>query len=151
MRLSYSPVAPLFLSLVQWTDYRLAGALGLLRILIFVVYFINHIYAYLYVYFEIYFLYLSLAHTYDEMRVWCQRHGRCLRVWNVCLCQTCVLYIRVWKACLVPNMCRHSVNLFLQIFIGVDMYECHISVFCISVRYQCCMWCLVSQWPQVEA
>ncbi|XP_058759939.1 E3 ubiquitin-protein ligase AIRP2-like [Vicia villosa] len=38
MRLSYSPVAPLFLSLVQWTDYRLAGALGLLRILVFVTY-----------------------------------------------------------------------------------------------------------------
>lgn len=38
MRLSYSPVAPLFLSLVQWTDYRLAGALGLLRILIYVTY-----------------------------------------------------------------------------------------------------------------
>jgi len=43
MRLSYSPVAPLFLSLVQWTDYRLAGALGLLRILIYVVYFLNNI------------------------------------------------------------------------------------------------------------
>ncbi|CAJ2640272.1 unnamed protein product [Trifolium pratense] len=38
MRLSYSPVAPIFLSLVQWTDYRLAGALGLLRILIYVTY-----------------------------------------------------------------------------------------------------------------
>ncbi|PNY00719.1 MTD2, partial [Trifolium pratense] len=30
MRLSYSPVAPIFLSLVQWTDYRLAGALAVL-------------------------------------------------------------------------------------------------------------------------
>ncbi|KAH1153474.1 hypothetical protein AAZX31_18G062500 [Glycine max] len=38
MRISYSPAAPLFLFLVQWTDYRLAGALGLLRILIYVTY-----------------------------------------------------------------------------------------------------------------
>ncbi|XP_027337770.1 E3 ubiquitin-protein ligase AIRP2 isoform X2 [Abrus precatorius] len=38
MRLSYSPAAPIFLFLVQWTDYRLAGALGLLRILIYVTY-----------------------------------------------------------------------------------------------------------------
>ncbi|KAK7301762.1 hypothetical protein RJT34_12636 [Clitoria ternatea] len=38
MRLSYSPAAPIFLFLVQWTDYRLAGALGLLRILIYVSY-----------------------------------------------------------------------------------------------------------------
>ncbi|XP_056175970.1 E3 ubiquitin-protein ligase AIRP2-like isoform X2 [Syzygium oleosum] len=35
MRLSYSPVAHLFLFLVQWTDCHLAGALGLLRILIY--------------------------------------------------------------------------------------------------------------------
>ncbi|KAG0579466.1 hypothetical protein M758_4G099700 [Ceratodon purpureus] len=38
MRLSYSPVAHLFLFLVQWTDCSLAGALGLLRILIYKVY-----------------------------------------------------------------------------------------------------------------
>nr|AFK37027.1 unknown [Lotus japonicus] len=38
MRLSYSPVAPIFLPLVQWADYNLAGALGLLRILIYVTY-----------------------------------------------------------------------------------------------------------------
>ncbi|KAJ1377529.1 Zinc finger, RING-type [Sesbania bispinosa] len=38
MRLSYSPAAPLFLCLVQWADYRLAGALGLLRILVYVTY-----------------------------------------------------------------------------------------------------------------
>lgn len=38
MRLSYSPAAPFFLFLVQWTDCSLAGALGLLRILIYVVY-----------------------------------------------------------------------------------------------------------------
>lgn len=37
MRLSYSPVAHLFLFLVQWTDCHLAGALGLLRILIYMV------------------------------------------------------------------------------------------------------------------
>lgn len=37
MRLSYSPIAHLFLFLVQWTDCHLAGALGLLRILIYVV------------------------------------------------------------------------------------------------------------------
>ncbi|KAG2673158.1 hypothetical protein I3843_13G064900 [Carya illinoinensis] len=35
MRLSYSPLAHLFLCLVQWTDCHLAGALGLLRILIY--------------------------------------------------------------------------------------------------------------------
>lgn len=35
MRLSYSPAAHLFLFLVQWTDCYLAGALGLLRILIY--------------------------------------------------------------------------------------------------------------------
>lgn len=35
MRLSYSPAAHTFLFLVQWTDCRLAGALGLLRILIY--------------------------------------------------------------------------------------------------------------------
>ncbi|KAL0533584.1 hypothetical protein IC582_027622 [Cucumis melo] len=38
MRLSYSPAAPLFLFLVQWTDCYLAGALGLLRILLYVTY-----------------------------------------------------------------------------------------------------------------
>ncbi|TKY47147.1 E3 ubiquitin-protein ligase Topors [Spatholobus suberectus] len=38
MRISYSPAAPIFLFLVQWMDYRLAGALGLLRILIYVTY-----------------------------------------------------------------------------------------------------------------
>ncbi|XP_044479345.1 E3 ubiquitin-protein ligase AIRP2-like isoform X1 [Mangifera indica] len=35
MRLSYSSAAHAFLFLVQWTDCRLAGALGLLRILIY--------------------------------------------------------------------------------------------------------------------
>ncbi|XP_029126565.1 E3 ubiquitin-protein ligase AIRP2-like [Cajanus cajan] len=38
MRISYSPAAPIFLFLVQWADFRLAGALGLLRILIYVTY-----------------------------------------------------------------------------------------------------------------
>eukprot|EP00262_Sarcandra_glabra_P005178 TRINITY_DN1651_c0_g1_i1.p1 TRINITY_DN1651_c0_g1~~TRINITY_DN1651_c0_g1_i1.p1 ORF type:complete len:243 (+),score=28.25 TRINITY_DN1651_c0_g1_i1:303-1031(+) len=38
MRLSYSPAAHLFLFLVQWTDCNLAGALGLLRILIYKAY-----------------------------------------------------------------------------------------------------------------
>ncbi|XP_061369233.1 E3 ubiquitin-protein ligase AIRP2-like isoform X2 [Gastrolobium bilobum] len=38
MRLSYSPAAQFFLFLVQWTDCHLAGALGLLRILIYNVY-----------------------------------------------------------------------------------------------------------------
>lgn len=38
MRMSYSPAAHLFLFLVQWTDCNLAGALGLLRILIYKVY-----------------------------------------------------------------------------------------------------------------
>ncbi|CAI9087486.1 OLC1v1021563C3 [Oldenlandia corymbosa var. corymbosa] len=38
MRMSYSPAAHLFLFLVQWTDCHLAGALGLLRILIYKVY-----------------------------------------------------------------------------------------------------------------
>ncbi|MFQ6669784.1 hypothetical protein Gotur_034899 [Gossypium turneri] len=38
MRMSYSPAAHLFLFLVQWTDFHLAGALGLLRILIYKVY-----------------------------------------------------------------------------------------------------------------
>ncbi|ERM95206.1 hypothetical protein AMTR_s00009p00266260 [Amborella trichopoda] len=38
MRMSYSPAAHLFLFLVQWTDVSLAGALGLLRILIYKVY-----------------------------------------------------------------------------------------------------------------
>ncbi|KAM5560412.1 E3 ubiquitin-protein ligase AIRP2 [Rosa sericea] len=35
MRLSYSPAAQFFLFLIQWTDCHLAGALGLLRILIY--------------------------------------------------------------------------------------------------------------------
>ncbi|XP_015089398.1 E3 ubiquitin-protein ligase AIRP2-like isoform X4 [Solanum pennellii] len=35
MRMSYSPAAHIFLFLVQWTDCHLAGALGLLRILIY--------------------------------------------------------------------------------------------------------------------
>ncbi|KAF5750835.1 hypothetical protein HS088_TW03G01175 [Tripterygium wilfordii] len=35
MRLSYSPAAQFFLFIVQWTDCHLAGALGLLRILIY--------------------------------------------------------------------------------------------------------------------
>lgn len=35
MRLSYSPAAHIFLFLVQWTDCSLAGALGLLRILVY--------------------------------------------------------------------------------------------------------------------
>ncbi|KAK8945860.1 hypothetical protein KSP40_PGU017044 [Platanthera guangdongensis] len=38
MRMSYSPAAHLFLFLLQWTDCSLAGALGLLRILIYKVY-----------------------------------------------------------------------------------------------------------------
>ncbi|URE15651.1 hypothetical protein MUK42_12211 [Musa troglodytarum] len=38
MRMSYSPAAHLFLFLVQWTDCNLAGALGLLRVLIYKVY-----------------------------------------------------------------------------------------------------------------
>jgi len=38
MRMSYSCAAQLFLFLVQWTDCSLAGALGLLRILIYKVY-----------------------------------------------------------------------------------------------------------------
>ncbi|XP_042442773.1 E3 ubiquitin-protein ligase AIRP2-like isoform X1 [Zingiber officinale] len=38
MRMSYSPTAHLFLFLVQWTDCSFAGALGLLRILIYKVY-----------------------------------------------------------------------------------------------------------------
>ena len=38
MRMSYSPAAHLFLFLVQWIDCHLAGALGLLRILIYKVY-----------------------------------------------------------------------------------------------------------------
>ncbi|KEH31089.1 RING zinc finger protein [Medicago truncatula] len=38
MRMSYSPAATLFLFFVQWTDCHLAGALGLLRILIYKVY-----------------------------------------------------------------------------------------------------------------
>lgn len=35
MRMSYSPCAHFFLFLVQWADCHLAGALGLLRILIY--------------------------------------------------------------------------------------------------------------------
>ncbi|BFG33930.1 hypothetical protein CerSpe_202040 [Prunus speciosa] len=38
MRLSYCPAANFFLFLVQWTDCHLAGALGLLRILIYMTY-----------------------------------------------------------------------------------------------------------------
>ncbi|MED6167972.1 E3 ubiquitin-protein ligase airp2 [Stylosanthes scabra] len=38
MRLSYSPAAQFFLFLVQWTDCHLAGALGLLRVLIYKTY-----------------------------------------------------------------------------------------------------------------
>ncbi|XP_066346376.1 E3 ubiquitin-protein ligase AIRP2-like isoform X1 [Miscanthus floridulus] len=38
MRMSYSPAAHFFLFLVQWIDCSLAGALGLLRILIYKVY-----------------------------------------------------------------------------------------------------------------
>ncbi|KAL7265532.1 hypothetical protein ACSBR1_003332 [Camellia fascicularis] len=38
MRLSYSPCSRIFLFLVQWTDCHLAGALGLLRILIYKAY-----------------------------------------------------------------------------------------------------------------
>ncbi|KAK4432288.1 E3 ubiquitin-protein ligase AIRP2 [Sesamum alatum] len=38
MRLSYSPCADIFLFLFQWTDCRLAGVLGLIRILIYKVY-----------------------------------------------------------------------------------------------------------------
>ncbi|KAL8138005.1 hypothetical protein V2J09_004006 [Rumex salicifolius] len=38
MRMSYSPAAHFFLFLVQWTDCQVAGALGLLRILIYKVY-----------------------------------------------------------------------------------------------------------------
>ncbi|XP_047311001.1 E3 ubiquitin-protein ligase AIRP2 [Impatiens glandulifera] len=38
MRLSYSPCAHFFLFLVQWTDCHLAGALGLIRILIYKAY-----------------------------------------------------------------------------------------------------------------
>jgi len=38
MRMAYCPAAHVFLFLVQWTDCSLAGALGLLRILIYKVY-----------------------------------------------------------------------------------------------------------------
>lgn len=38
MRLSYSPCAHIFLFLVQWTDCHLAGALGMLRILLYKAY-----------------------------------------------------------------------------------------------------------------
>ncbi|XP_058198850.1 E3 ubiquitin-protein ligase AIRP2 isoform X2 [Rhododendron vialii] len=38
LRLSYSPVAHLFLFLVQWADCQLAGTLGLLRVLIYMTY-----------------------------------------------------------------------------------------------------------------
>ncbi|KAK6932543.1 hypothetical protein RJ641_002167 [Dillenia turbinata] len=41
MRMSYSPAAHLFLFLVQWTDCHLAGALGLLRILIYKVVYVD--------------------------------------------------------------------------------------------------------------
>lgn len=41
MRLSYSQAAHTFLFLVQWIDCRLAGALGLLRILIYKVIIMN--------------------------------------------------------------------------------------------------------------
>lgn len=37
MRLSYNPAAQFLLFLVQWTDCHLAGALGLLRVLIYMV------------------------------------------------------------------------------------------------------------------
>lgn len=50
MRLSYSPAAQFFLFLVQWTDCHLAGSLGLLRVLIYMVllplllvYYIHHV------------------------------------------------------------------------------------------------------------
>ncbi|KAJ0248367.1 RING/U-box superfamily protein [Hirschfeldia incana] len=38
MRLSYNPAAQFLLFLVQWTDCHLAGALGLLRVLIYMTY-----------------------------------------------------------------------------------------------------------------
>lgn len=38
MRLSYAPAAHIFLFLVQWFDCQLAGALGLLRILVYMAY-----------------------------------------------------------------------------------------------------------------
>ncbi|KAL6967665.1 E3 ubiquitin-protein ligase airp2 [Sarracenia purpurea var. burkii] len=38
MRLSYSPAAHLFLFLVQWADCQLAGAFGMLRVLIYMTY-----------------------------------------------------------------------------------------------------------------
>ncbi|XP_074591485.1 E3 ubiquitin-protein ligase AIRP2-like isoform X1 [Curcuma longa] len=41
MRMSYSPTAHLFLFLVQWTDCSFAGALGLLRILIYKVVYVD--------------------------------------------------------------------------------------------------------------
>lgn len=44
MRLSYSPVAHLFLFLVQWTDCHLAGLLGLLRIHIYMVICFTYVY-----------------------------------------------------------------------------------------------------------
>lgn len=44
MRLSYSQAAHTLLFLVQWTDCRLAGALGLLRILIYKVIIMNLFY-----------------------------------------------------------------------------------------------------------
>lgn len=37
MRLSYTPAAQFLLFLVQWTDCHLAGTLGLLRVLIYMV------------------------------------------------------------------------------------------------------------------
>ncbi|XAR58916.1 hypothetical protein NMG60_11014495 [Bertholletia excelsa] len=38
LRLSYSPIAHLFMFLVQWADCQLAGALGVLRVLIYMTY-----------------------------------------------------------------------------------------------------------------
>lgn len=38
MRLSYAPAAHMFLFLIQWFDCQLAGALGLLRILVYMAY-----------------------------------------------------------------------------------------------------------------
>lgn len=41
MRLSYNPAAQFLLFLVQWTDCHLAGALGLLRVLIYMVHYLQ--------------------------------------------------------------------------------------------------------------
>ncbi len=43
MRLSYGPAAHFFLFLVRWTDCSLAGALGLLRILIYKVLIVQNV------------------------------------------------------------------------------------------------------------